>query len=99
MMCIWFCRDAAEVTKFFGCELGAQTTFSEDEHKAIVNGAHNAPDLQNHLSRYIEQFVLCKQCRLPETKYKIKGGIINQNCAACGSKDACDMTQVMHIIY
>lgn len=85
-------REAPEITKFFGCELGSQTTYAADSDRAIVNGAHTERDLQNHLSRYIENFVLCKGCRLPETYYKIKGGIISQKCNACGSKHSVDMT-------
>jgi translation initiation factor 5 len=50
-------------------------------------------DLQNLIHKYIENFVLCKNCHLPETHYKIKGGdSISQKCVACGSKDLCDMT-------
>eukprot|EP01036_Dinobryon_divergens_P016684 gene16684-22625_t len=60
-------REAPEITKYFGCEMGSQTTFSAELERAVVNGNHNAQDLQNKLSTYIEQFVLCKQCRLPET--------------------------------
>ena len=85
-------REPAEVTKFFGCELGAQTIFSAETDRAIVNGAHTAQDLQVHLSRYIENFVLCTNCRLPETHYKIKSGIISQKCLACGHKETVDMT-------
>ena len=85
-------REAPEITKFFGCEIGSQTTYAADTERAVVNGAHNPPDLQNHLGKYIELFVLCKQCRLPETSYRVKGGVIFQKCAACGSKDPCDMT-------
>jgi translation initiation factor 5 len=85
-------REPPEITKFFGCELGSQTKYEAETDRAIVNGAHNAPDLQNHLSRYIEAFVLCKNCRLPETYYKIKHGIISQKCNACGSIDPVDMT-------
>ena len=85
-------REAPEITKFFGCELGSQTTFTAETDRAIVNGAHTAQDLQNHLSRYIENFVLCTNCRLPETHYKIKAGQISQNCLACGHKALCDMT-------
>ena len=83
-------REPSEITKFFGCILGSQTTFAGDRH--IVNGSHNANDLQKHLCKYIEAFVLCKQCKLPETHYKIKGGIISQKCQACGNKDQVDMT-------
>jgi translation initiation factor 5 len=85
-------REPAEVTKFFGCELGAQTIFSAETDRAIVNGAHTAQDLQRHLSRYIENFVLCANCRLPETHYKIKSGLIAQQCLACGHKEGVDMT-------
>jgi len=83
-------REAPEITKFFGCELGSQTTFAGD--RAIVNGAHRDMDLQTHLFKYIELFVLCKKCRLPETHYKIKDGLISQKCLACGNKDGVDMT-------
>mmetsp|Transcript_33414 Transcript_33414/g.56091 ORF Transcript_33414/g.56091 Transcript_33414/m.56091 type:complete len:452 (+) Transcript_33414:397-1752(+) len=84
-------REAPEITKFFGCELGSQTTYAADTERAIVNGAHREADLQQHLCRYIEFFVLCKNCRLPETHYKIKDGRISQKCLACGSKDVVDM--------
>jgi translation initiation factor 5 len=85
-------RDAPEVTKFFGCELGAQTTYAVESDRAVVNGAHRDIDLQTHLNRYIEHFVLCRNCRLPETHYKIKEGIISQKCLACGHKESVDMT-------
>ncbi len=84
-------RDPQEVTKFFGCEFGSQTTYATDTDRAIVNGAHQDKDLQTHIHKYIENFVLCKNCRLPETTYKIKDGAITQRCAACGSKTNVDM--------
>eukprot|EP00596_Hydrurales_sp_CCMP1899_P005743 CAMPEP_0119041444 /NCGR_PEP_ID=MMETSP1177-20130426/12107_1 /TAXON_ID=2985 /ORGANISM="Ochromonas sp, Strain CCMP1899" /LENGTH=423 /DNA_ID=CAMNT_0007007487 /DNA_START=288 /DNA_END=1559 /DNA_ORIENTATION=+ len=85
-------REAPEITKFFGCEIGSQTSFSADTDRAIVNGAHTAADLQVFLCRYIENFVLCQNCRLPETHYKIKAGLISQKCLACGHKSTVDMT-------
>lgn len=85
-------RDASEITKFFGCELGAQTTMLAEDDRYIVNGAHSPQDLQNLMHKYIELFVLCKNCHLPETHYKVKGDTISQKCVACGSKDLCDMT-------
>lgn len=33
-------------TKFFGCELGAQTQFDFKHDRFIVNGAHDAGKLQ-----------------------------------------------------
>jgi len=85
-------RTPAEVNKFFGCELGAQTSYSGDNDRAIVNGAHNDVSLQCLIHKYVELFVLCPQCGLPETEYKIKNGCIFHKCAACGSKEMVDMS-------
>jgi translation initiation factor 5 len=86
-------REAPEVTKYFGTELGAQTTYSGEpgNERAIVNGAHTDQTLQEKIKIYIEKFVLCATCKLPETHYKIKDGVITQKCLACGSKSLCDM--------
>lgn len=85
-------RNPAEVNKFFGCELGAQTTFSEKDDRAVVNGAHTDVVLQNMIHRYIETFVLCPNCGLPETNYSIKNECIWHRCAACGAKEMIDMS-------
>jgi translation initiation factor 5 len=85
-------REAHEITKFFGYELGAQTAYVSETDRAVINGAHLDTDLQTLLSKYIELFVLCRNCRLPETHYKIKSGIIKQRCFACGHKESVDMT-------
>lgn len=84
-------RDPGEVTKFFGCELGAQTTWSPDTERAIVNGAHTTSDLQSKIFIYIEEFVLCPNCRLPETNYSVKNGAIYHKCGACGAKEMINM--------
>ena len=42
--------------------------------------------------KYVELFVLCPSCKLPETEYKIKNEVIFHKCAACGAKEAVDMT-------
>jgi translation initiation factor 5 len=84
-------RDAGEVNKFFGCEMGAQTTFNEEDDRAVVNGAHSDMEMQQCVHKYIEKFVLCPNCGLPETTYSIKQGCIWHRCAACGAKEMVDM--------
>ncbi|CAG8433635.1 10925_t:CDS:2 [Diversispora eburnea] len=49
-------------TKFFGCELGAQVKCDEKNDRYIVNGAHDAPRLQELLDIFIKKFVLCAGC-------------------------------------
>ena len=69
-------REPGEVCKVFGCELGSQTTWDPKTERAVVNGAHMNPVLQAIVHIYVEQFVLCPECRLPETDYKIKNEMI-----------------------
>jgi translation initiation factor 5 len=70
-------------TKFFGLELGAQSTCKEN--CAIINGAHSVQTLSKLLNKYIEIFVLCPTCKLPETTISISSkDAIEMDCAACG---------------
>jgi translation initiation factor 5 len=85
-------RQPGEVNKFFGTELGAQTRYSAETDRAVVNGAHMDAVLQDLMHRYIERFVLCPNCNLPETDYKIKNDAIWHKCAACGAKEMVDMS-------
>lgn len=79
--------------KFFGCELGAQTSFADDRY--IVNGAHQADHLRKLLDTFIEKFVLCPSCKNPETELIITGKgkheDIHRDCKACGRKNGIDM--------
>jgi len=84
-------RSPSEVNKFFGCELGAQTSYSEETDRAVVNGSHTDGALQEMVHRYVENFVLCPSCGLPETEYKIKNDLIWHRCKACGAKEMVNM--------
>lgn len=76
----------ADPTKYFGCELGAQTQFDFKNDRFIVNGSHEAAKLQDLLDGFIRRFVLCPECDNPETNLLVncKKMIINQGCKACG---------------
>merc|ERR1712157_647575 len=68
------------------------TTYNAETHRAVVNGHHNDKVLQDLIHKYVETFVLCPNCNLPETEYKIKSGLIYHKCAACGAKEMVDMS-------
>jgi translation initiation factor 5 len=79
-------------TKFFGSELGAQTSVDEKNDRYIVNGAHNAARLRELLDAFIEKFVLCGSCKNPETDLIItKSELIVRDCKACGERTDVDM--------
>lgn len=71
-------------TKYFGCELGAQTNFDLKNDRYIVNGDHDAGKLQDILDGFIKKFVLCPNCENPETVLTVKRQTIHGKCKACG---------------
>ncbi|RVE45343.1 hypothetical protein evm_010048 [Chilo suppressalis] len=77
---------ATDPTKYFGCELGAQTQFDFKNERFIVNGSHDSAKLQDLLDGFIRKFVLCPECDNPETDLIVstKRNTISQGCKACG---------------
>lgn len=75
-------RPPPYVTKYFGCELGAQVTMNNEIY--IVNGSHDPEKLLQLLYGFIRKFVLCPKCNNPETKLSVVGQVIHQKCIACG---------------
>jgi translation initiation factor 5 len=84
-------RPPTYVTKYFGCELGAQTQFDVKNERYIVNGCHDAGRMQDMLDGFIKKFVLCEKCDNPETVLKVKKNMIGASCKACGHIFTLDM--------
>jgi translation initiation factor 5 len=84
-------RPGAYVIKYFGFELGAQTNIDPKDDRWIINGAHDAAKLQDHLDGFINKFVLCKKCKNPETDVNIKDDRILLDCKACGQRSDVDI--------
>ena len=57
----------ADIIKFYGCELGAQTNFDKKTGTSIVNGAHDTKKLVELLEGFIKKYVQCYSCGNPET--------------------------------
>ncbi len=83
-------RPASYVIKYFGFELGAQTNIDPKDDRWIINGAHEATKLQDYLDGFIQKFVLCKDCKNPETVVSVKEGDIILDCKACGMRTKAD---------
>jgi translation initiation factor 5 len=80
-----------DVIKYFGFELGAQTNTNPTDDRWIINGAHEASKLQDHLDGFISRFVLCKKCKNPETDVVFKDERIVLDCKACGQRTDVDL--------
>lgn len=85
-------RPPAYIIKFFGFELGAQTSINEVDDRYHVNGSHDANKLQELLDGFINKFVLCKACKNPETDLIVqKDGSLLRDCKACGRRTPVDL--------
>jgi translation initiation factor 2 beta subunit (eIF-2beta)/eIF-5 len=69
--------------KFIGMELGTQTDIKNEVQ--LINGSHAADKLQSLLDKFIEKYVLCPKCKLPEIRIFIKSEQIRCKCRACGT--------------
>jgi len=79
-------------TKWFGCELGAMSKYDPKTGRATVNGNHSQQQLAQLLEGFIQKYVLCPQCGLPETDMYVKKDAIKQDCKACGYNGLMDMS-------
>ncbi|XP_062218205.1 eukaryotic translation initiation factor 5-like [Phragmites australis] len=85
-------RPASYTTKYFGCELGAQSKFDEKTGISLVNGAHDTAKLAGLLEVFIKKYVQCYGCGNPETEILIsKTQMLSLKCAACGFVSDVDM--------
>ncbi|CAN1228366.1 Eukaryotic translation initiation factor 5 [Linum perenne] len=72
-------RPASYTTKYFGCELGAQSKFDEKTGVSL-------------LENFIKKYVQCYGCGNPETEIVItKSQMLQLKCAACGFVSDVDM--------
>ncbi len=83
-------RDAADILKLFGFELGAVTIKMDETNTYIVNGKFSANELADVLDAFIEKFVLCGSCRNPETIVVPSKGLVKLRCISCGNETTCD---------
>ncbi|GLU01535.1 hypothetical protein SLE2022_188410 [Rubroshorea leprosula] len=87
-------RPASYTTKYFGCELGAQSKFDDKTGTSLVNGSHDTTKLAGLLENFIKKYVQCYGCGNPETEILItKSQMIQLKCAACGFVSDVDMRE------
>eukprot|EP01084_Bolivina_argentea_P261328 441559_1 len=78
------------IVKFFGTELGALARYNDKQNIGSIMGRYHTFELQELLNKFINDFILCPRCKLPELQKKMKfdkksDGLL-QSCMACGSK-------------
>jgi translation initiation factor 5 len=77
-------RNPEEILKFLGHQKGSNT--SKIDEKFIINGSFETDDLQLEIYNYINNYVMCNQCKLPETIYTRQKKKIFKKCNACSNE-------------
>ncbi len=77
-------RDRDVVAKYLLHELG--TAGSRSEGRITLNGSFQAQDVNAAIAKYVESFVMCKVCHLPDTQLLKEGKLTFIRCEACGAK-------------
>lgn len=78
-------RSPEELVKFMEYNLHTKSKCTYD--RLLLNGNFTKEHLQSCIYEYIETFVLCKVCRLPETVYRYKKKDLMYKCMSCGHRD------------
>jgi len=79
-------RDEKHALKYITKQTG---TFANiDSERLILKGRFSQKEIQNLINGYLEKFVLCHECRRPDTKMTEHKGIKMLKCEACGALSA-----------
>ncbi len=81
-ICVAINRSLPEVIKYYCYELGTSYKLIESHH--TLKGEFTVRVLDEILHKYIQNFVLCKDCNNPDTFYKIRKTKVKKICSACG---------------
>ena len=76
-------RDKKHFLKFLTKETG--TSVTESGANLLVNGKIGAIQLNKLIENYFKQFVLCTECKKPDTKILTQQGTKMMKCEACGA--------------
>ena len=79
-------RDSKHLLKFLTREMATAATMQES--RVIFQGKFSRETFERLLQRYMEQFVTCPICKLPDTKIMKEKRLSFLVCEACGAKSS-----------
>lgn len=80
-------RSADHLLKFLQTELGTSAGIDE-RGRARLTGTFGADRIRAVLDDYVDRFVRCPECGLPDTRLDREGGVEVIRCEACGARSA-----------
>lgn len=81
-------RDQNEIFQFLQKELGTSGTLqgSDQGARVVFKGKIGGRQIDDKLSIYLNNFVLCSECQRPDTRLEREGRTLILACDACGAK-------------
>jgi translation initiation factor 2 subunit 2 len=80
-------RDEDHVLKFLQDELGTSAHIDESG-RARLTGEFSQRRIEDAIEEYTDEFVLCTECGLPDTRLEREQGALLLRCEACGARSA-----------
>jgi translation initiation factor 2 subunit 2 len=76
-------RDPDHLMKFLLQELG--TAGKIEGHRGIFQGKFTEQAIQNQIEAYVDEYVICTECKLPDTHLIKSDRVLMLKCDACGA--------------
>lgn len=77
-------RNPNHLLKYLSKELATAGTF--DKKRAVLQGKFKENLLNSRLKNYVEEYVLCNECKKPDTQIITFEGVKYKRCEACGAR-------------
>lgn len=83
-ICDYLRRDCSHVMKFLQRELAAPAKLDGD--RLILTKKVPSAKINEKIAQYVQEFVICKECKKPDTQLEKQGEFLFLRCMACGAK-------------
>jgi translation initiation factor 2 subunit 2 len=77
-------RPIENIVKFLQRELATPGKIEND--RLILNSKISSDKINEKIESYVKEFVLCNECKKPDTEIISEKGIKFKHCLACGAK-------------
>lgn len=79
-------RDSEHVAKFLAKEFATAATY--EGGRLVLQGKFRTDPLDRQISLYTKNYVICTECKKPDTKLVREGRVLLKVCEACGARQA-----------
>ena len=77
-------RNSEHISKFLMKELATKGTF--DQEKFVLNNKISSKKINPKIEQYVNEFVICHECKKPDTEITKQEKQEVLHCLACGAK-------------